>query len=167
MDPIEKLVAIEEIRQLKSRYFRFIDTQDWDSMADVFCRDAVFDGTGIFHFTPLGGKPIGPTGPIVRGRDSIMDWIRDGFADQTSVHHGHGHEVTVESDGDAHGIVAMEDIIRDASRTKTLLRGFGHYTERYRFEEGEWRILESKLTRLFCDLESDRYEAMGEETAPD
>ena len=30
MDPTARLIAIEDIKQLKARYFRFVDTQDFD-----------------------------------------------------------------------------------------------------------------------------------------
>ncbi len=45
MDTSERLLAMEEIRQTKARYFRFIDTKDRDGLASVFARDAVLDHT--------------------------------------------------------------------------------------------------------------------------
>ena len=45
MEPLERLLAIEEIKQTKARYFRFIDTKDRDGLASVFSRDAVLDHT--------------------------------------------------------------------------------------------------------------------------
>ena len=41
MDDLERLVAIEEIKQLKARYFRCMDTKDWEGFAEVFAPDAV------------------------------------------------------------------------------------------------------------------------------
>ena len=55
MNDIARLIAIEEIRQLKARYFRLMDTRDFDAMACVFCRDAVFDCTEGSRFMPVGG----------------------------------------------------------------------------------------------------------------
>ncbi|MGH6739732.1 MAG: nuclear transport factor 2 family protein [Bradyrhizobium sp.] len=52
MDAVAKLIAIEEIKQVKARYFRLMDTRDFDGMADVFCRDAVFDCSEGLHYTP-------------------------------------------------------------------------------------------------------------------
>ena len=43
MDNLEKLVAFEEIRTLRARYFRGADTQDWVMMESVFAPDVVFD----------------------------------------------------------------------------------------------------------------------------
>lgn len=149
MNNIDKLMAIEEIRQLKARYFRLMDTRDFGGMAQVFCRDAVFDCTDGAAFLPVGGQRKGPIGPIVRGRDVIMAWIRDSFSNRTSAHHGHCHEVTLDSETEAHGVIAMEDYIRTLDRETPLIHGVGHYHERYRFEDDAWRIAETRLTRLF------------------
>ena len=149
MNDIARLIAIEEIRQLKARYFRLMDTRDFDAMAYVFCKDAVFDCTEGSRFMPVGGAWKGELGPIVKGRDAIITWIRQAFLHRTSVHHGHCHEITIESATEAHGIIAMEDYIRGPDRETKLLHAAGHYHERYRFEDAAWRIAETKLTRLF------------------
>lgn len=158
MDPLAKLVAIEEIRQLKARYFRLMDTRDFDGMAEVFCRDAFFDCSEGMYYTPVGGEPIGMAGAVTRGRDAIMAWIRGAFADQTGTHHGHCHEITVDSDTEAHGVIAMEDYIRGLDRKSPLIHATGHYWETYRYEDGAWRIAETKLTRLFNDLDPALFE---------
>ena len=46
MDAAEQLLAIEEIKQLKARYFRSMDTKDWEGFASVFAPNAVLDVTG-------------------------------------------------------------------------------------------------------------------------
>jgi SnoaL-like domain len=149
MDHIARLIAIEEIKQLKARYFRLMDTRDFAGMAYVFCADAVFDCSEGSRFLPVGGAWKGNVGPIVRGREPIMAWIRASFLNRTSVHHGHCHEVTIDSESEAHGVIAMEDYIRGLDRETKILHAAGHYHERYRFEEDAWRIAETKLTRLF------------------
>ena len=150
MDLMTRLAAIEDIKQLKARYFRFVDTRDFDAMAMVFCRDATFDCSEGLRATPLEGEVEGPVGPVNHGRDNIMKWIRDAFVSQTSVHHGHCHEVTIDSETEAHGVIAMEDYIFGLDRATQLLHAAGHYHERYRVEDGEWRIASTRLTRLFA-----------------
>jgi hypothetical protein len=142
-------MAIEDIKQLKARYFRFMDTRDFDSMAQVFCVDAQFDCSEGMRVQPVGGDWQGPIGPVVEGRDAIMAWIREAFRERTSVHHGHCHEVTIVSETEAHGIIAMEDYIRSHDRQTKLIHAAGHYHERYRVEDGAWRIAKTRLTRLF------------------
>lgn len=154
MDPLARLIAIEEIRQLKARYFRTMDTRDWDGMAQVFCRDARFDCSEGSVIVTLDGERRGASGPITCGRDAIMAWIRAAFARRASVHHGHGHEITVESATEARGVIAMEDHIFGPDRRTRVLNAAGHYHERYRFEDGAWRIAEVKLTRLCVDLDA-------------
>ncbi|MBW8754754.1 MAG: nuclear transport factor 2 family protein, partial [Sphingomonadales bacterium] len=36
MDRLERLEAIEAIRSLKARYFRLMDTKQWDELRGVF-----------------------------------------------------------------------------------------------------------------------------------
>ena len=43
MDTVERLEAIEEIKQLKARYFRCMDTKDWHGFTTVFAPDARMD----------------------------------------------------------------------------------------------------------------------------
>lgn len=152
MDPIARLTAIDDIRQLKARYFRLMDTRDWDALGEVFCRDAVFDCSEGARCTPIGGEPRGWEGPVTQGREAIVAWIRANFEDHTSVHHGHGHEIWIDSPTEAHGTIAMEDYLRKLDRATMVLHAAGHYHERYRIEDGEWRIAHTRLTRLFNDV---------------
>ena len=149
MDAIEEIRAIEQIRQLKMRYFRFVDTKDWDGLATLFCTDAVFDTRGA-----AGQEAGAQDGPHVsRGRDGIVAFIREAMQVTRSVHHGHGHEVTVDAPGEAHGVIAMEDIVEWREPFTASLRGYGHYHETYRIEDGVWKIWRSKLTRLRVDTD--------------
>lgn len=153
MDAVSRLIAIEDIKQLKARYFRFMDTRDFEGMATVFCHDALFDCTEGVRYLPLGGEWQGELGETRRGREDIMAWIIASFVSATTVHHGHGHEITIDSDTEAHGVIAMEDYIFAADRKTLLIHAAGHYHERYRIEDGAWRIAETKLTRLFVNFQ--------------
>jgi hypothetical protein len=42
MDRLERLEAIEAIRSLKARYFRLMDTKQWDGLRSVFATDSRF-----------------------------------------------------------------------------------------------------------------------------
>jgi hypothetical protein len=165
MDALAKLLAIEEIKQLKARYFRTMDTRDFAGMKQVFAHDIRFDCSEGFLFTPLGGDPIGSVGPVTEGRDNVMAWITHSMSGFTSVHHGHCHEITIDSDTEAHGVIAMADYIRAGDRTTQLIEGAGHYWEKYRFEDGAWRIAETKLTRLFNDTHGGDVDAIVDEHA--
>src|ERR1019366_1253533 len=43
----EALIAIEEIKQLKARYFRYVDTKEWELLRTVFTHDCTFGFEGV------------------------------------------------------------------------------------------------------------------------
>jgi hypothetical protein len=146
MDAVEELRAIDAIRQLKSRYFRYLDTKDWEGMETIFCDDVVFDLRAGVTTDPEGGG-LG-TENLFRSRDAFLDFIRPSMAGSVSVHHGHGHEVSIDGPDKAHGVIAMEDQVVRADNGELILEGYGHYHEEYRRVAGEWRIARSRLSRL-------------------
>jgi hypothetical protein len=140
----EKLMAMDEIRQLKSRYFRYMDTKDWEGLPTIFCKEAIFDlRAGL-----TVDAQEGPDHHLIHGREEIARIIRGGLIGKVSVHHGHCHEVTVDSAEEARGVIAMVDIVTDAETGDLVLEGYGHYHETYRWEDGAWRVWRSRLSRL-------------------
>lgn len=133
----DELVAIEQIKQLKARYFRTMDARDWAAMRKVFTDDVVMDSTDS------GGTRI-------EGADEFMTFLPDVLAGAVTVHHGHMPEITITSPTTATGWWALEDTIRWPDGT--TLHGFGHYQETYRRLDDGWRIASSTLTRLLVDL---------------
>jgi len=128
---------IEAIRRLKARYFRSMDTKDWDGMREVFTDDVVID-------TAEAG------GQVARGADDFMAFLREALGDAVTVHQGHMPEIDLTSETTATGIWALNDIIIWSSGMR--LDGYGHYHETYEKSDGEWRIKSSKLTRLHTDF---------------
>ena len=126
---------LEAIRQLKARYFRLIDTKQWDALADVFTED-------------FEGEFEGPH-PTVRvtGRDRMVESVRRSLADVVTVHHGHMPELALLGSGTARGVWAMVDIVKLGDG----FTGYGHYHDEYRKEEGQWRVSRSRLTRLYIE----------------
>lgn len=140
MDAVQRLEAIEAIRQTKARYFRFIDTKDRDGLASVFARDGVLDHREA------------EMDDIVEGNGAIADFIIGVLEGVTTVHHGHMVEVDVLSPTSAHAITAMEDKLWwPAGSPIATMHGYGHYHEDYVVEDGEWRIALNRLTRLRVD----------------
>ena len=126
-----------EICNVKARYCRFLDTMDWAGYADQFTEDFVLDTT------PSGGQRI-------EGRDAAVAYVRSSIsADTVTTHHVHSPEISVEGDT-ATAIWAMQD--RNLWPNGRSLLGFGHYHERYRKEDGVWRIASSRLTRINMEL---------------
>lgn len=141
MDTVE-LAAIEEIKQLKARYFRCMDTKDWVGFAAVFAPDAEMDMRG----------EAGPDA-LVRGNEAIAAFVRRSVDAVTTVHHGHMPEIRLTGADTAEGIWAMEDVLRWPDGAALVsLHGYGHYHDRYvRTGEG-WRIAATRLTRLRVDV---------------
>jgi len=156
MQAIEKLQAIEEIRQLKARYFRAIDTKDWTLLDEIFCDDGVFDvragrsaDAAAQSQTPAAKDPR-----VFEGSAAIGQFIRTALENAVSIHHGHGHEIELLSSTEARGVIAMEDIVTrtPAAGVKTSMHGWGHYHEHYRKVDGRWRIQRSRITRLALEF---------------
>jgi hypothetical protein len=144
VDALERLVAVEQIKQLKARYFRCLDTKDWDGFADVFAPDAEMDMSG----------ETGDAGGIVRGRSEIVAFVRSAIESVQTVHHGHTPEIDVRSATTAIGTWAMEDMLRwPEGGPRRSLHGYGHYHETYERIEGQWHIKTITLTRLRVDTE--------------
>ena len=128
---------IEAIKQLKARYFRLMDTKDWNGMREVFADDVYIDTTDS------GGR-------VVEGADNFMAGLKEILADVVTVHHGHMPEIELTSATSATGIWALQDLLRWPDGRE--LYGYGHYYEEYEKVDGRWRITKMTLTRLRVDM---------------
>jgi len=147
--PIDTLLAIEEIKRLKARYFRFMDTHDWDGFRTIFTEDAFFDVRGALEEKPnvTGLEPI-------TGVDAIVDYVSGGINPITSAHYGHMPEIEILSEDHARGIWALADILRTPTGEPfRIFYGYGHYHEEYRKIDGHWRIASLKITRLMVETQ--------------
>lgn len=139
-DDIQRLADIEAIKQLKARYFRLMDTKQWDDWARVFTADVVME--------------VPEVDMVNNGRDEVVQVVSSALAAAISTHHGHMPEIEITGHDTARGIWAMFDIVEWPSReddSRVGLMGFGHYIEEYRREGGEWRIARTRLERLRVD----------------
>ena len=143
---------IEQIKQLKARYFRFMDGKDWAAYRTVFTDDVLFDVRGGMEATPAEPSY---SEPAIEGADAAVAFIQRGLGHRTSAHQGFLPEITLTGPDSATGIWAMTDVLRagegDPFRT---VRGYGHYHEDYRKVGGEWKIARLRLTRLIVDIEA-------------
>src|SRR5687768_3910816 len=98
---------IEAIKQLKARYFRTMDTKQWDEMRRVFTDDVTVDSS------ESGGS-------VVTGADEFMTFLRETLADVVTVHHGHMPEIDVTSPTTATGIWALQDLLVWPNGTRLL-----------------------------------------------
>jgi uncharacterized protein (TIGR02246 family) len=141
-DALARLVAIEEIRALHARYWRFVDTKNWDAFGALFAPDALFTE----HLT----------GFHCEGREDIQSQVAAFLAEATTVHHGHQSEIDIREESSAEAIFVMEDYLIFPPGTvnpgtgapMSTLRGYGHYVEKLRKIDGEWRFQQVDLYRV-------------------
>ena len=128
------LVALEELKRLKYRYLRTLDTKDWDAFGDTLAEDATADYGERLSFT---------------GRDAITAYMRTTLTPAIiTVHHVHHPEISVDGDS-ATGVWALDDTVV-VTEHRMLLRGAAHYEDRYeRGADGAWRIAHTGYRRLY------------------
>ncbi len=141
MDALETLVALEEIKKLRAKYWRSLDTKQWEEWGSVFTEDCwlLFDG-GV---STGGGDP--QTNPKVETRKGMVETVSAMLHQAVTVHQGHFPEIDFISDTEAKGIWPMEDIVEHEN---VWIHGHGHYHDTYRKVDGKWLISSVHLTRL-------------------
>ena len=133
------LEAIELIKQLKARYFRFLDTGDIDGLRTVFCDDAHahFKG-GDYDFE-------------LNGWAELEAFYKRAFKDESfGMHNGHHPEISVDGNH-ATGIWYLNDVFVHLKYNVTTM-GSALYKDDYRKENGEWRIANTRYTRLWEEM---------------
>jgi hypothetical protein len=137
MDAVEKLLALEEIRQVKARRCRAVDQKDWE--AYIAC-----------HTEDCRSNAAGPGGSV--GARAMAEGVKKQLTGRTTVHHVHSPEIEFTSDVTAKGIWAMEDMLwwEDGGREKWS-HGYGHYYETYEKRDGRWLISSRELHRIRVD----------------
>lgn len=144
MDEIERLIAIDGIKQAKAKYFWGLDHKDWDLWRlEVWAPDGRLEVPEIDEaYEPL---------------EKVIEAVSSQVGDQVSVHHGHQPIIEFTSDTEAKVIWAMEDRLYRSKEQplhngSTYLHGFGHYRETYVKLDVGWRIRTSRLTRLRLEM---------------
>lgn len=145
MNETGRLAAIEEIRQLKARYFRGVDGKDAVLLRSVFTDDAVTDFRSE--------SPDGSDALLLRDPDAFVRDTLAVLAGAVTVHSAGMPEIVVDSADAAHGRWTMHDLIwvDDASRCPLpfkRLQGWGYYHDTYRRTSDGWRIASTRLERL-------------------
>ncbi len=149
MNDIDKLGAMESIRQLKAKYYRCLDTKNWSELETVFAPDVQADMREATNDYDASA--------IINGAHAFAQSIARAVEGMDTVHHGHTPEIEITSPTTASGIWAMEDKLwRQQNSVSKLpfafLHGYGHYHETYVKLDGRWFIKTTRLTRLRVDL---------------
>lgn len=141
MDHVEMLWEIEQIKQLKARYFRFLDTKQWGKYRALFTDDA-----------QVWTLSTGDDAPQYTSADAFVERMETGHdADKAvSVHQGHMPEIEILDGNTARGIWALFDWVDRPQMW--AFQGFGHYYDEYhKGVDGQWRIALMRITRIRVD----------------
>ncbi|MET7441785.1 nuclear transport factor 2 family protein [Streptomyces sp. NPDC005496] len=136
MPDLKTLSDIEEIKKVKARYCRFLDTRDWQQLGRLFTDDCRF---------AIAGND--------QSVDEFISVARAWLGDATSVHSVCMPEIEITGI-EAAVIWGMEDIVffpAEGDRPPKGIHGWGHYHEEYRKEGRHWLIRRLTLTRLRLD----------------
>ena len=144
MDPIETLLAQEEIRTLRARYFRYVDTKQWDAWGRLFVDNCTFvDLAGDFR---------------CRGREDLLTAVAEALEGVVSVHHGHTPEITILDLVSAKGIWSMADYLVyppnknfQSQESSTRVHGYGHYVDSYVKVDGVWLFEQVTVSRIYLE----------------
>lgn len=144
---LQQLSDLEDIRQLKARYFRCIDTGNEAELATLFTADATIDLKG-------GGYRL-----QVSGRADMVDFIGSSFnSDIVAMHHGHTPEIAFAGPDEARGTWYLQDRFIDPVR-QTDTHGSSLYHDTYRRTEEGWKIAASEYVRVYEEVRPIRPDA--------
>ena len=144
----DRTADLYEIQVLKARYFRFLDTKQWDELRALFSDDMqiVIEDSAV----PSSDEPT------FASPEELLSYLRAAKPGKITVHQGHMPEIEFQDKDHATGIWAMHDWVDDPGRG-VAWQGNGHYHERYvRSADGPWRIAFIRLTRLRVDAVNPR-----------
>ena len=129
---LQRLTDIEAIKQLKAKYIRLVDAQDWDGWSRLFTEDCHLE---------LDGGPVD-------GRDRAVEKISKSLAEASTVHRIHQPEVTITGPDTASAKWPMSDFVRGTFGGEGLIiNGHGYYHEDYVRTADGWRLKCCRLIR--------------------
>ena len=129
---IRVLEETEAIKKLKAKYWRAIDTKQWDEIAETLSDDVDAD-LGLM-------KPA--------DKQSYVEFVRDTVGDRYCIHQGHNPEIEIIGETTAQGKWELyNELIEPETKKKLVFTAFYH--DEYEKEGGEWRIKKTKVLPLY------------------
>lgn len=133
------LIAVEEIKRLKHRYFRTLDLKEWEPFGDCLTVDV-----RARYGTQAMDQPV-----HYDSREAVVGFMTANLGPGVvTVHIANHPEIDVDGDS-ATGSWAFEDTVI-ATDFKVLIRGAGYYRDEYRRDaDGQWRISATSYERIY------------------
>ncbi|GAA5210299.1 nuclear transport factor 2 family protein [Microbacterium kyungheense] len=134
--PLDRLLAIEQLRDLQARLCRLASARDWPAVEELFLPDGRFRAFGAD-----GALTCFADGP------GIGQAIDRALGAGTLIVRAFGEEFDVLSDSRAEARSSVEDLLFVGDRER-VLHGFGWLSVAYRRDGGHWRIRSAEFTRI-------------------
>jgi 3-phenylpropionate/cinnamic acid dioxygenase small subunit len=150
------LETLEDVRRLKYRYLRTLDTKQWDDFADTLAPDV----------EATYGKRLSFT-----GRDAVVEYMRTSLPPTIiTIHQCHHPEIELVGDPatSAKGTWYLYDKVLVLEH-RLMLTGAAFYDDEYvRGEDGRWRIARTSYVRSYEAMEklSDTWHLTANRWAP-
>ena len=133
---LQQLSDLEEIKVLKSRYFRGIDTADWSLLEGMFTADVNVEYIGGDYHVRL------------KGAEAMMEFLANSFHSGTlGMHHGHTPEIVFTGPDSAEGLWYLEDIFINLEE-KFHTFGTAIYRDSYMRDGSRWQIASTVYDRI-------------------
>ncbi|MGI9288992.1 MAG: nuclear transport factor 2 family protein [Pseudomonadales bacterium] len=137
---MNELLELEKIKQLKARYLRGLDTNDWDVFAGSMSEDCI----GRYNSGKLR----------FNNRDEIVSFMQENLSGEKvlTLHQAHQPEIEIIDEQTARGSWYLQDIV---ILLEPGVRTYGSavYEDSYRKEGGEWMICATGYRRVFEAVE--------------
>lgn len=133
---LQQLSDLEEIKLVKHRYFRGIDTADMALLEPLFTEDVEVEYIGGDYRVAL------------QGRDNMIVFLANSFhSGAQAMHHGHMPEITFTGPDSAEAIWQLEDIFIDHEKQEHTY-GSAIYRDVMLREGGAWKISRTVYDRV-------------------
>jgi hypothetical protein len=127
---------VEAIKVLRSRYFRAMDTGDYDTYRSLLCEDLVTDlRGGTYHFQ-------------YNNREDFIEAVASALDSSVAARHmANLPEITITSPTTAEGIWYLHDWCMVVA-TRQVMEGSILIHDRYRKTNGQWQISHYQYQRV-------------------
>jgi hypothetical protein len=133
---LQHLSDLEDIRTVKHRYYRGIDTADAALLETLFTDDVSVEYRGGGYRVRLAGKA------------AMIDFLMNSFnADSVAMHQGSMPDISFIGDDEAEGLWYLEDLFISLER-RDVTAGTALYKDRYRRVDGAWKIARTEYDRI-------------------
>jgi hypothetical protein len=123
---IRRLEDREAIKELKAKYWYYIERKLWNELPDLFTEDNI-------HYK--GDGSIG-----VQGKKEVIKYLVDLLTPGRNVHQGHNPIIEFTSDTTATGKWDLNDYNEFDAKAIKGFEGWGSYEDEYVKEDGKWKI---------------------------